>query len=66
MAKYNGIKITEKLGITRQTLRNWVLKGLPHEQAGPKLKLYDFDQVIAWIKAQDPCFAAWIKNKFGV
>ena len=45
-------ELSEKLGISRNTLYLYRKAGMPYISMGPKCLLYDLDEVIKWFQSR--------------
>ena len=49
MKKYNTIQeVADTYSVTKQTIRNWIKRGLPHIKVGNVLR-FDLQEVDKWI-----------------
>jgi len=58
-------KLAEILGITQNTVRNWMRKRppMPHEVSSPGRYEFDAYEVLDWVFAHWPRYRRWVRTK---
>ena len=51
--KMNLTQLAAYYNVTRQTVYNWIEKGMPYETTPSGRKIVDYDEVEQWIKKKE-------------